>query len=254
MLAAGTRLFALGSMGALFTALGCEKPASPQDWIAQFREKQQGGHGSVKSLRGQARAAGRKLKVGAEVASGEEVKVGADSLLILRLSDNTTLRINEKTVVTIDISSKRTGLFKLVVGSLLTVMPKGNRYLAQLPNAVVGVKGTVFFQQVYHPDETHARDENNKLVALPKGIGEYFCLCNGKADYMNARVTSLHFTDKSKYHNSYYIDASGPRTMVDAPQLNHTDEQIEELITYQEEPRHSSKFLDNYRYEDGEYD
>ena len=55
------------------------------------------------------------------------------------------------------------------------------------------------------------------------------------------------FSDDSNYRNSYYIDPRRENPLVKAPQLNHTDEQILELIDRQSGPKHDSSWIDSYR-------
>ena len=229
-LAEGTRLCALGSLGALGAALARPGTAEAQDWSKLIASKPQGGQGRVKELRGLASAGGRALALGDQVRSGEEIEVAAQSRLILSLSDNTIMRINAHTRVTLELGTRRTGFFRLVWGSLLTVIPTGNRYLVHLPSAVVGIKGTVFFQQIYRTGEKFAFDEQAQRVTLPEGISEYFCLCNGLADFLGGPSATPTFSDKAQYHNSYYIDPRRSDPLVHAPQLNHTDRQILDLI------------------------
>jgi hypothetical protein len=236
----------MGSLGALTAALASPGVSFGLDWASLVGSRPKGGHGIVKELQGRARAEKRSLKVGKRVESGELIEVGFKSWLILSLSDNTILRINANTTVTLDIGANRRGFFRLLAGSLLTVMPTGNRYLVNLPTATVGIKGTVFFHQIYHPGERFAFDEVNTKVRIPQGINEYFCLCNGMADFMSREEFRLFYSDVSVYHNSYYIDPRLPNPMIEAPQLNHTDEQILELIDRQEGTKHDTGFLDAY--------
>ena len=156
------------------------------------------------------------------------------------------MRINANTTITLEIGTNRTGLFKLVVGSLLTVMPTRNRYLVQLPTAVIGIKGTVFYQQIFHPKERTAESMEQKDYPIPEGISEYFCLCNGLADFVDKSSMGVFFSDKADHHNSYFIDPRLPNPIVKAPMLNHQDIQIRELINLQEGPKHNSSFLDEY--------
>ena len=246
LLAVGTRLTVAGSLGALFTGLGYPQPAQGETWARLFSQNHEGGYGKVKSLLGRASANGRELFAADRVASGERIVVAPKSRLILALSDNTIMRINANTSVELEIGAHRTGLFRLLVGSLLTVMPTGNRYLAHMPTTVIGIKGTVFFQQIFHPGERVALNERKSRVILPEGISEYFCLCNGEADYLDPQATKLNFRDRSQYHNSYYIDPTRPEVMVKAPQLNHTDAQIRELISQQEGEKHDASFMSSY--------
>lgn len=251
-LAEGTRLMAMGGLGAMLAGLGLPGEAAAQDWLSLLRGRREGGHGIVKKLVGRASATGRALQVGSRVESGEQVRVAGKSWMILSLSDNTILRANGEARFSLEISTRRTGLFRLLVGSLLAVMPRGNRYLVAMPTTTVGIKGTVFFHQIYHPDERLALDPNGKPVSIPPGIGEYFCLCNGQADFMRSEFMQGDeargfFSDDSIYHNSYYIDPRRENPLVKAPQLNHTDEQILELIDRQDGPKHDSRWIDSYR-------
>lgn len=236
----------MGSLGALTAALASPGTSHGLEWAALLGSRPQGGHGIVKALQGRARAEKRSLQVGKRVDSGELIEVGFNSWLILSLSDNTILRINANTTITLDIGANRRGFFRLLVGSLLTVMPTGNRYLVNLPTATVGIKGTVFFHQIYHPGERFAFDEENTKIRIPAGIREYFCLCNGMADFMTTAKIKPFYSDVSQYHNSYYIDPRLPNPMVEAPQLNHTDEEILDLVDRQEGPKHDTGFLDAY--------
>ena len=246
-LAEGTRLIAMGGMGALLAGMGWPEAAAAQNWLSLLKSKQKGGHGIVKKLKGAATASGRPLAVGSRVESGEDVRVDRKSWMILSLSDNTILRANSEAQFSLEISSKRTGLFRLLVGSLLTVMPRGNRYLVALPTATVGIKGTIFFHQIYHPNERMALDAKDNRVKIPSGINEYFCLCNGQADFMQGRDARKFFSDDSSYHNSYFVDPRQDNPLVRAPQLNHTDDQILELIDHQSGEKHDSGWIRAYR-------
>ena len=245
-LAEGTRLTALGGLGAMLGALGLPRAAAAQEWTELSRVRPAGGFGIVKELWTEASAAGRPLRKGSRVESGEEIRVPRGNLMTLSLSDNTILRINGGTTVTLEIGADRRGFFRLLVGSILTVMPTRNFYLAYLPTAVIGIKGTVFFQQIFHPGETTARGMNNKPFAIPGGVREYFCLCNGAVDFLNTGDLGAFFTDKAEHHNSYFIDPSRPEKLVKAPMVNHDDSEIRYLIYLQDGPKHSSKFLDDY--------
>lgn len=245
-LGVGTRLLAVGGPLAMLGGLGWPRPAQAFDWRALQRGNFNGGHGTVKDMSGAATAAGRRLAVGARVASGEEVRVERDSHVILSLSDNTILRIGARTVFTLDVGTQRRGFFRLLVGAVLTVMPHGNRYLVQMPTATVGIKGTVFFHQIYHPDEHTATDEKGAVVRIPANVREYFCLCHGWADFLKGEAAQPFFTDESSYHNSYFIDPARADPMVKAPQLNHTDTQIGRLIELQDGVKNDADWLRKY--------
>lgn len=246
-LAQGTRLVtAAGLSGALMTGLGFPNEAEALDWRSMFRGRQEGGGGKVQKLKGRATANGRFLKVGDRVNSGEQILVSSAAHLIISMVDNTIFRINGAAQFVMHASQRKTGIFRLLMGSILTVMPKNNRYLVQMPSASIGIKGTVFFHQIYAPGETTALDQDRNRVTIPEGIGEYFCLCNGQADFMKSVEKGVLYQDTSTYHNSYYLDPRQPKLLVGAPQLNHIDAEILELIALQEGRKHDSKFLENY--------
>ena len=248
-LAEGTRLFTMAGVGgALIGGLGLADEAQAQGWRSLFRRTPKGGHGNVKKMIGEASAGGRRLKVGARVESGEEIRVARQGMMILSLADNTIFRINGEARFQMHTSKRRrTGFFRLLLGSILTVMPRRNRYLVQMPSASIGIKGTIFFHQIYGEEEFFASDYGGKVVALPEGITEYFCLCNGLADFLKTDEEKAFFSDVSKYHNSYYIDPRQAKILVKAPQLNHTDDEILELIEFQEGPKHDTQWIDDYR-------
>ena len=248
-LAEGTRLFTMAGVGgALIGGMGLADEAAAQGWRSLFRRTPEGGHGSVKKMIGEASAAGRPLKVGDRVESGEEIRVGKGGTMTLSLADNTIFRINGEARFQMHTSKRRrTGFFRLLLGSILTVMPRGNRYLVQMPNASIGIKGTIFFHQIYGEEEFFATDYGGRVVALPEGITEYFCLCNGLADFLKPDEEKAFFSDVSKYHNSYYIDPRQSKILVKAPQLNHTDDDILELIDFQEGRKHDSQWIDDYK-------
>jgi len=257
VLSAGVRVATAASLGGLLAALGLPPPARGQDWRSLFRSAPTGGDGTVKKLAGEAWAAGRPLAEGARVASGEEVRVAPEGWCILSLSDRTILRINGNTTVRLTVGRERRGLFQLLAGSLLTVVPEGNRYLVQMPTATIGIKGTVFFHQIYHPGERTARDAKGREVTIPEGIGEYFCLCNGLADFLRVDAGEPFYTEEATYHDSFYLDPRRAEPLVKAPQLNHTDMEIRGLIDLQEGPKHPVDWLKAYEsgYDDRtEYD
>ena len=246
LLASSLTVLQLGSAAALLGALLPSGTAWAQDWRALAGSEHVGGFGLVKRLQGRATAAGRELRLGARVESGMEVQVAENSRLILSLSDHTILRINPHTAVRLHIGARKTGLFHLLAGSILTVMPKNNRYLVQMPTATIGIKGTVFFHQIFRAGERVATDEQNNSVSIPKGINEYFCLCNGLAEFLSPAADKMLYEARAKHHNSYYLDPNQSDPLRKAPQINHTDRQIRALIELQEGPQHDKSWLEAY--------
>lgn len=246
-LAEGTRLFTMAGVGgALIGGMGLADEAQAQGWRSLFRRTPKGGHGKVRRVRGEAFASGRRLKVGDRVESGEEIRVARKGTMTLSLADNTIFKISGEARFQVHTSKRRTGFFRLLLGSILTVMPRRNRYLVQMPSASIGIKGTIFFHQIYGEEDFFATDYTGKLVALPEGVDEYFCLCNGLADFIKTDEEKPFFSDESQYHNSYYIDPKQSKILLKAPQLNHTDEEILELIALQEGQKHDAKWIDTY--------
>jgi hypothetical protein len=214
------------------------------DWRRLFSSKPEGGTGVVKQVTGIAFANQRTLKVGSTVKSGEQLRVAKGGTLAISIQDGTLISMREETVLDFAPSAHKTGLLNLIAGSLLTVMPTGNRYLVAGPTATIGIKGTVIYRQVF-PENVHsAQAMEGRTAKLPgKGLKDYFCTCNGTVDYLHNSDKSLIVTDHAEHHNSFFLNPGNSKLLEKFEMVNHFDRDIMAAINLQDGPKHDTKFL-----------
>ena len=136
-------------------------------------------------------------------------------------------------------------MINVALGSLLAVIPTGNRYLVTGPTATIGIKGTVFFRQVFQPNETHGQDMAGRRIPLPKKIQDVFCLCHGAAEYLEPQSLKTVLDDEAKHHSAYFLGKETPLRPSRAVPINHSDAEIVRLIKAQEGRKHTTGWLQN---------
>ncbi|MEE8396603.1 MAG: hypothetical protein V3S29_11150 [bacterium] len=240
--AAGKTLLAgVGAAGLL--ALPGARPSLAFDWKKLLGEKMEGGFGVVKQLRGSATAGGRALKEGDRVESGERVDVAAGSSLILNMSDRSVFRFSGPSSLDLLLSMMRRGLLRLLYGGLLAVVPRDNNYLVVGPAGAVGIKGTVFYREVF-PRPGMVGKTMDGTMAVPAGVNDHFCNCFGEVAYLGSDEKSEPFyTDRSTYHHPFFLDPRRENMLVKAPMINHFDDEIERLIGLQQGKKHRADWL-----------
>jgi hypothetical protein len=244
------QLLTIGSRVAAASILLSVLPASPEaqaqeaiNWRELFRETPRGGGGKVKEMEGMAFAGQRPLKVGDEVASGEQLRVTKGSRLIVSGSDNTIFQVKGEAVVDFHIGTRSNGLLNLVLGQILAVVPTGHRYLVAGPTATIGIKGTVIFRQIFREDEMVAQGMKGTTYTRPRNLTDYFCTCNGAVDFLRNSDRSLITSDAAEVHSSEFLDPANPKLLTKAPMINHFDREIDKVIEMQEGPKHYKGFL-----------
>lgn len=214
------------------------------EWKRLFAATPEGGTGVVKQVMGQAFAGRRSLTVGAKVQSGEQLRVQKGGSLSVSIQDGTLIQMRGGTVLDFHPGRRRSGVLNLLAGSLLTVMPTGNRYLVGGPVATIGIKGTVIFREVFAEDVKSVVGMHDKVVALPgKGLKDYFCTCNGSVDYLKKDSLSLITSDTAQHHNAFFLNPEDPKLLEKFEMVDHFDRDIKAAIDLQDGPKHDSSFL-----------
>jgi len=240
----GGQVIAGASLGQALERLALAQPREAVDWRRLFSTKPEGGTGRVKQLTGIAFANRRVLSLGAAVQSGEQLRVAKGGSLAVSIQDGTLLQIREGTVLDFAPSTHNSGLLNLVAGAFLAVMPANHRYLVHGPVATIGIKGTVFYRQVFGENETTALAMEDRRVRVPgQGVKDYFCTCNGTVDYLRSDDLSLVVSDTSQYHNAFILNPGNPKLLEKFPMVNHFDQDIRAAIDLQDGPKHDSRFL-----------
>ena len=243
LLAQGLRVGTVTSLAALFQALEFPQPAQALDWSNLLGSRQQGGGGSVKDLQGRAFAQNRPLKPGDRVESGLRIRVEKNSHLLLSLDDGSIFRITGTAEVDLELGTGRRGVFRMLVGGLLAVLPSRSQYLVHSPSATIGIKGTVFYQQQFEPEMRMAMGMEGP-VTIPEGLTEYFCLCNGASDYLLPGQPKPFFEDTAQHHNPFFLKSGTANPLVPSEMINHTDTQISALISQQQGQKHDASWLE----------
>lgn len=241
MLTRGGSLLAGSALGASLLA----QPAHAIDWSAVRKLMEGTGFGIVASLSGKATADGRPLEVGSRIASGAQIEVGPAGRLIMKMSDRSVFQFTGPASLNLILSMMREGILNLLLGALLAVVPRDNHYLVAGPTGTVGIKGTVFFREVYGREETTVQGMDASFVT-PKGVKEYSCNCNGEIEYLKNDAALPFMSDRAEHHNSYYLNPAMPGRLMKAPMVNHTDEQIKALIALQDGEKHDASWIERY--------
>ncbi len=221
--------------------------AQTTEWKALLRRKPRGGKGEVLSVDGRFVANGKNLRKGSVIKSGAQITSSQKGELLLRLSDNSTMQLKGPVDFSFHIDGKNKGVLSLVRGAALVVVPSRKQYLVEGPTATLGIKGTVFYREVFdgQPKKMN-RDINNNPVDVPANAKDYFCLCNGEADYLNAKSATGTVTENAnrKPHHSRFLKSEKKAGIIQAKQIiNHDDRDIKRLIELQKEPKHRSDWL-----------
>jgi len=241
---AGGRIVAGASLGLALDRYAVAQPDEGRAWRHLFYSMPKGGTGKVKQVTGMAFANKRRLVVGATIHAGEQLRVAKGGSLVVSIQDRTLLWIKEETVLDFSPSPRKTGVLNLVSGALLAVVPVGNRYLVGGPYATVGIKGTVFYRQVFSGNERTGLAMENRIVTLPgEGLRDYFCTCNGSVDYLRKSDQSLIASDTARHHNAFFLNPQNPKLLEKSEMLNHFDRDIRAAIDLQEPPKHDSSWL-----------
>lgn len=241
LLTRGGGLLAGSALGASLLS----QPAHAIDWSALRKLMEGTGFGMVAFLSGEATADGRPLEVGSRIASGARIEVGPAGRLIMKMSDRSVFQFTGPASLNLILSMMREGILNLLLGALLAVVPSGNRYLVAGPTTTVGIKGTVFFREVYGREETTVQGMDTRFVT-PKGVKEYSCNCNGEIEYLKKDASLPFMSDRAEHHNAYYLNPAMPGRLMKAPMVNHSDEEIKALIALQDGDKHDVSWIDRF--------
>lgn len=248
LLATGGKALLTATAGAGALGLLAPPPAAAIDWAALLRKGMMaGGYGMVNTLHGQAYAGRRKLSVGSRVESGEQVRVSDQGQLILNMSDHSVFQFTGPASLELILSMMREGIINLLTGALLAVVPESSRFLVGGPTGTVGIKGTVFYREIFSEPEPMTMTMDGPMRA-PKGVTEYFCTCHGEVDYHDKNPNDTFYTSKAEHHDAYFINPSmNKQRLIKAPMADHNDDQILHLIGLQEGKKHDATWIDRFR-------
>ena len=168
---------------------------------------------SVYRLEGTAKVNGAAANLKSTIRPGDTVETGPDSELVFVVGTQATiLRGNSRLVIEGERSAAASFLIsvmRLVTGKILTVS-RGSSARVITPTATIGIRGTGWYAEA-DPEQT------------------YFCTCYGVTEIAAARDPESRATVVAQHHDRpVYIvgDAQKGKSIVDAPFINHTDQEL----------------------------
>ncbi len=215
--------------------------------LARGERETQEARAIVVALEGSAWVDGREARLGETVLEGEVIKGAPDASVVLRFLDNSLVKLKGESEFRVN-RVENSSVWALVKGALLAIVTKGSRYSLSTPTAVIGVRGTVFYHEVFR--QTILSGGSAAVIPVmgrapspPPDAAEYLCLCNGRA--VPSSLERRH--DKeivSDYHTSFFVypEREGLR-LVPAFLWNHTDREILDLVKHQEGPHHDMEWI-----------
>jgi len=226
--------------------VGCSlsRPIGEVDWQKEIQPLDQKGVATVTHLSGTASADTKPVFAGDRLSSGSVVDLAAGGQLVLALPDRSVLQLKDETRLRLDLDSEQGGDLTLKYGSLLSVVTprrRSRRYRIKGTAALIGVKGTVCFLQVFKP----GADRDPKI---PSRATEYFCICNGAIDYLDPDNRTA-MSDSAEHHSPYFLYPKGGDVgFIRTNQLlNHDDKEINDLIYRMAGQKHDTLWLNVYR-------
>ena len=169
-------------------------------------------------MEGDVRVEGRPASLGQRVPFGAMVQCGADALAEISFGNRNIMRVEENTVVQIEIgrdvhrASLQTGRVASVVEGLAGLGDRRrSRFFFFFSASVAGVRGTAFFAAVEGPNAS------------------YICTCNGELDMET--VDGQRETVQAARHiaRRFVGVAGGGVEIEEAPLLYHSDEDMDSL-------------------------
>ena len=148
----------------------------------------------IRNRSGDVRVGGDRIVTGGD--GRLVIVVGRDAMIVRR---NSTLNVIANG-------------FRLVTGAVLTVFSPGRSRQLTTPTATIGIRGTAVYLEA----------ERGRT---------YACTCYGEAELGSAFDPSARETVRTKRHEQprYLMAKSSPQMLMQAPVLNHTDEELRVL-------------------------
>jgi hypothetical protein len=148
----------------------------------------------IRDRSGDVRITGQRIATGAD--GRLLIVVGRDAMLVRR---NSTLEVVANG-------------FRLVTGAVLSVFSPGRSRQLTTPTATIGIRGTAVYLEA----------ERGRT---------YACTCYGEAELGSAFDPSARETVRTKRHEQprYLMAKSAPQMLMQAPVVNHTDEELRRL-------------------------
>lgn len=211
------------------------------DWKSFWNKNKNKGVATVISIKGLAFSEREQIRKTSIVESGKEIIVYKRGELILRLPDGSLLKVRGYTRMTLDLDSLSGGWIDLAVGAVLGVIKPKRKlpYLVRSQSAVIGIKGTVFYREVF--DKEQPLDSK-----IPQTASDYFCVCNGALDILEKQKGDILKSEAAEHHRAFFIIPKEKHVTFESAGflLNHSDREIHQVIQKMEGEKYRTDWLE----------
>lgn len=212
--------------------------SAPYDWQSSLLNNDHSGYLTVSEITGVAKVNGKEIYQGNKLANNSEISL-LQGMMRLSLPDKSIIELNHKAAIKADLDSTTGGMIHHKKGALLSVIQKKTRrpLIIKSVDAQFGIRGTVCFTQILS-------DEDKLNSRVPQKANSYFCICNGSMDYLDHNQQQF-FDDKAKHHSARFLIPENDQLKLQKTRflLNHSDQQIYELIQKMEGKKHDDRWL-----------
>ncbi len=171
---------------------------------------------------------GEPAAVNTEIGATATIKTGADGHALFTLMPDSIIEIRKKSELKFGKSERHENSLSLLTGALWSFLPKGMAdYEVVTPNAVAGVRGTVFY------------------VEANSGKKSYICACDGHIDITQAKgkyKKPLKSVTSKDEHKAFYVTSKGKKGKLKAKKskrLNHTDAEKDAIMAAMPSDHHA---------------
>ena len=168
---------------------------------------------NIVTLVGDAQANGNRLLPEHTIRNGDELLTGPGASLVFVMGDSSFhLRQNSRLKVEGDTDGAVVNALRLLTGGVISVWGKGAQRKITTPTLTAGIRGTGVYAEVFPEQDNRS----------------YLCICYGVVDLEASTERKL---VQAQYHDAHWGEpiARNGRLLTPAPQLNHTDEELEYL-------------------------
>jgi|SRR3989339_567421 len=233
--------------GYAFVAWGAGAMLAPSaawalEWSDWIGKRHQGGSAQVIGLKGQAQAQAdqKPLQLGSKVVNGQEIVVNAGGEALLLLPDGASFKLSGPARLVLEVDAQGGGNLKLLLGGLLGVIPqlKNRAYLVKSSNATLGIKGTVFYKEVFGP-------QGSDDPRVQPGALAYFCICNGSLAVLPQGQSQPLLQDQAEHHHAHLVmpQKNGIELVPAAFVKGHDDPGINQVIESNPGFKHNRSWL-----------
>ena len=165
----------------------------------------------IEYLEGEVSVDGVPAEIGASIPAGARISTGADGMVDIVFGSGNALRIEEDTLLTLDLQDPAEGI-DISRGTIAAVFEglqslgtgPDDTFRVRAPTTVAGVRGTVFFVKIENPQST------------------YVCTCHGELEFVDDNLV----VRAARHDATRFIADNGEVRVEDALDLYHDSQSL----------------------------